>query len=270
MVAAKVAQPPVAAAVVDAPKEVCDGSLAALGPGLSASRVALADKPVAGTPCLDVVRADLARYRLRVLTQARDGTPRTAPGWRDTFELAAVTNAGMFHDTGRPVGLLVENGFAVGTDNARLGGVLAFDPRSPDDPPALITGRDCDGFDLAALRERYRSLVQASRLLGCDGAPLHWADTKHYSASVIALDRAGRVVFVHARAALTMTELARELGSLDLAGALFLEGGPEASLVARGSWGSLERMGSYETAFWENDDNRDFWKLPNVIALEAR
>ena len=120
------------------------------------------------------------------------------------------------------------------------------------------------------LRKRYRSIVQSPRLLGCAGEALPWLDKKQYSAAAIGLDRAGRLVFIHARAALTMAELSQTLAGLDLAGALFLEGGPEASLVVRGSEGELLRMGSYETNFVENDANQAFWWLPNIIGLEAR
>ena len=264
---------PAPAVAAQPARDPCSREPVALAPGLFASHAPLGATPLAGgPPCLDVVRGELSRYRLRVLTQTRDGTARTAPVWRDAFDLAAVINAGMFHESGAPVGLIVENDIAVGADNPKFGGVLAFDPRSPDDPPAVITGRDCDGFDLAALRQRYRSLVESPRLLGCDGTALPWSDAKHYSAAAIGLDRTGRVVLVHARAALTMTELSRALASpdLDLAGALFLEGGPEASLLARGPFGELARVGSYETGFLEADTNHDFWKLPNVIALEAR
>ncbi|HTR51840.1 MAG TPA: phosphodiester glycosidase family protein [Kofleriaceae bacterium] len=261
------------AAAAPAHAEPCSKQLVALGPGLFASREPIDAKPATGDgACLDIVRAELASYRLRVLTASRDGHARTAPDWRDTFDLAAVINAGMFHDTGAPVGLLVENGIAVGSDNASFGGVLAFDPRSPDDPPVAIAGRGCRGFDLADLRERYRSLVQSSRLLGCDGTALRWKDRKQYSAAAIGVDRSGRVVLLHARSAVTMTELSRVLASpeLDLAGAIFLEGGPEASLLVRGRFGSIARVGSYETNFREDDTNQDFWQLPNVIALEPR
>jgi hypothetical protein len=247
----------------------CPAAPTELGPGLTAARVELAGAPGA---CLDVVRADPARFKLRVLTAARDGSSHPAPAWRETFHLAAVINAGMFHADGTPVGLIVENGVAVGGDNKKFFGVLAFDPRSPDDPPAVLTGRDCPGFDLAALRKHYLSLVEDQRLLGCDGAALPWGDPKRYSAAAIGLDRSGRIVLLHARTAVTMTELSRALATkeLDLAGALFLEGGPEASLVAKGEAGELSRVGSYETGFLENDNNRAFWWLPVVLALEPR
>jgi hypothetical protein len=264
------------AAAVDGPASGAPCPVAAgaatLGPGLTVERWPIAATPAAGGPaCVDVVRADLARYALRALSASgpRADAP-TAPAWRDESHLAAVTNAGMFHDDGAPVGLIVAAGTVRGADNPKMSGFLAWDPVSPSDPPVLVAGRNCAGFDLAALRRRYRSLVQSYRFLGCDGAALPWQDPKQYSAAGIGVDRAGRVVFLHARAAVTMAELAKALASHDLAGALFLEGGPEASLVARGPSGSLERVGSYETGFFEDDSNHRFWALPNVIGLLAR
>jgi hypothetical protein len=249
----------------------CPSDAIQLGEGLTHERRALGAIPAAGLePCFDVVRADVARFHLRLLTKAQDGASQPAPQWREHYNLVAVTNAGMFHEQGNPVGLLVQDGTALSKDNPAYGGYLAFDPVAASDTPAIITGRDCPGFDLAALRSRYRSLLQANRLVGCTGEPLAWADPKQYSASAIGLDRAGHVVFIHARAAVRMTELARAVATLGVSGALFLEGGPEASLVVRGDTGELARVGSYESGFVENDENQSFWWLPNVIGLEAK
>ncbi len=251
------------------PKSPCVTDAVKLGPGLRSEQLAVAAKPAAGAPCIDVVRADLAHHRLRILTAARDGASRPATAWREAFHLTAVINAGMFHSDGTPVGLLVEDGVALSSDNKTYLGYVAFDPIATSDPPVLLTGRDCPRFSLDDLRDRYRSILQAPRLLGCASEPLPWQDKKHYSAAALGLDRQGRVVLVHARAAFTMTELANALGDLNLAGALFLEGGPEASLVVRGADGELARVGSYETGFVDNDTNQSFWWLPNVIGLEA-
>lgn len=232
-------------------------------PGLLIEQWPIAATPAAGDPRIDVVRADLAVHALRVYS---DPKGRTADVWRDRESLAAVINAGMFHEGGAPVGLIVDRGRERGEDNPKFGGVLAWDPVDPRDAAATITARQCAGFDLAALRKRYRSLIQSYRLLDCDGHALPWKDPKQYSSAAIGVDRAGRVVLLHARGAVTMAELSVALAGHDLAGALFLEGGPEATLVA----GSLSRVGSYETGFMENDDNHDQWALPNVIGLRPR
>lgn len=247
----------------------CPTAPVQLGDGLTHERQPLGVPPAAGVePCFDVVRADVARYHLRLLTKAQDGASQPAPQWRERYKLTAVTNAGMFHAGGAPVSLIVQDGTPLSKDNKRYGGYLAFDPIADGAPPILLTGRDCKDFDLATLRTRYRSILQSNRLLGCSGEALRWIDAKQYSAAAIGIDRAGRLVFIHARAAVTMSDLARAVASLGMAGALFLEGGPEASLVVRGDKGELARVGSYETGFVENDENKSFWWLPNVLALE--
>ena len=83
-----------------------------------------------------------------------------------------------FHADNGPVGLLVADGTAHGHESHKMGGYLAWDPRSPADPPIAIAGRDCPGFDLEGLRARYRSIVQSYRLLGCDGEATPWKDPK--------------------------------------------------------------------------------------------
>ena len=262
------ARPPVPSSAL-AP---CPVERASLGPGLTVERWPIAATPAAGgPPCVDVLRADPATFALRVLSQATDDpTPRSAAAWRDAFHLTAVTNAGMFHASGKPVGLIIADGVVRSDDNTKMSGYLAWDPVTAADPAVTIIGRDCPGFDLASLRARYHSIVQSYRMLGCVGQALPWKDPKQYSAAALGLDRSGRLVFLHARSAVTMAELSAALGAHDLAGALFLEGGPEASLVARGPDGEISRVGSYETNFVENDGNQAFWNLPNVIALLPR
>ncbi len=252
------------------PPDPCALEPHVLPAGITATRVALGvASATGGVACLDVVHVDLARYRVRVLSAARDGSAHPAPAWRETFHLTAVINAGMFHDDGTPVGRIVEDGHPLAPDNPKYPGVLAFDPRSPGDPPALVTGRDCAGYDLPAIEHRYRSLIQAPRLLGCDGAALPWADPKRYSAAAIGLGRDGSLVLLHARSAVTMNDLAVAIAHQGLAGALFLEGGPEASLLVDGD-PPLARIGSFETGFVENDGNQAFWWLPNVIGIAPR
>lgn len=242
-----------------------------LGPGLEVERWHIDAKPATTTsaPCVDVVRADATRFTLKILSPD-DATDHNARDWLARFHLSAVTNAGMFHASGAPVGMVVADGTARSDDNSKMSGYLAWDPVDANDPPITIAGRDCQGFDLAKLRTRYHSIVQSYRMLGCDGAALPWKDPKQYSAAAIGIDRARRIVFLHARAAVTMAELSQELASHDLVGALFLEGGPEASLVAKGTDGELAVVGSYETNFVENDNNTAFWALPNVIGLLPR
>jgi Phosphodiester glycosidase len=260
-----------ARAAGDAP---CDGQPVPLARGVTAERWRVAGDPALPdrAPCVDLVRVDLARYQLRILAAARDGGARPAPKWADDFALIAAINLSMFGDDGAPVALAVDGrGPLHERDNKQFGGFLAFDPVDPHDAPAVVAGRDCPGFDLGALRRRYRALVQSYRLLDCDGGAIAWKDAKSYSAAAVGVDRAGRLVLVHVRAPFTMRALSAALAEPDLAlaGAIFVEGGPEASLVVHGDR-TLERVGSFETGFVETDDNHRFWDLPNVIGVIPR
>lgn len=251
----------------------CDGIPRSLGPGLTHERWQVDATPaIAVTPCVDVVRADLRHHALRLVIASRDGDARPAPSWLEDLALVAAVNAGMFHEGGTSVGLLIDGDHDDNRrDNQKLGGYLAFGPHDPAAAPVVIAGRDCPGFDLDALRAAYRSVTQSYRLLGCGGEALPWADPKHYSAAAIGLDRDGRVVLLHARAPFLMRDLSRALArpELGLTGALFVEGGPEATVAVDGATGRLLRVGSYETGFLEDDGNDRPWALPNLIALTA-
>ena len=51
---------------------------------------------------------------------------------------------------------------------------------------------------------------------------------------------------------------------------MYLEGGPEASFYLSHNELMIEKMGSYETGFNENDDNNEFWQIPNVIGITKK
>jgi hypothetical protein len=248
----------------------CPAAARGLGPGITHERIAIAgDSPIAvSDDCLDVVRIDLGGHRLRILSALHAGGARPMAAWLADERLIAGINAGMFHDSLTSVGMLVTPGAENNpADNKAFGGFLAFDPVDPATPPVVVAGRDCPGFDLDALRARYRSIAQSYRLVGCEGEALAWKDPKAYSAAAIGVDRAGRVVLLHARAPHRMRDVSATAAGLDLAGAIFVEGGPEATLVVSARDGSVARVGSYETNFNENDANHAQWDLPNVIGI---
>src|SRR5947208_478244 len=77
----------------------CSAEPHTFAPGITATRIALGvDAATGGPACADLVHIDLARFRARLLTATHEGAAHPAPAWRETFHLAAVINAGMFHD----------------------------------------------------------------------------------------------------------------------------------------------------------------------------
>ncbi len=77
---------------------------------------------------------------------------------------------------------------------------------------------------------------------------------------------------IHSRSPWAMhdfVEMVSEL-NLNLLGLIYLEGGPEASLYVNGFTEKHSLIGSYETGFFESDDNDRFWPIPNVIGVRVR
>lgn len=195
------------------------------------------------------------------------------PEWGAQTGAVGLVNASMYQEDDHSTGLFVSRGEVMtDADTRAMGGFLAFDPVDPSDKPVVMEGRDCPGFDLARLRERYRSVVQNYRLLDCQSEPIAWQDEKVYSAAAIGLDRGGNIVFVVSRPPYNMTEFAKILAdpAVGLVAGLYVEGGPEASLWAQVGQRAIREIGSYESGFQEDDANAQFWRLPNVLGIGAK
>src|SRR5262249_10602392 len=165
----------------------------------------------------------------------------------------------------RSIGLLVANSSVNrDRDNERLGAFLAFDPIDEKDAPVVLTGRDCAGFDLPALRRRYPSIVQNYPLLDCDGQPGAWRDARSFSAAAVGLDAEGRPVFVHARAPAQMSAFADLLARRGLRAAMYVEGGPQASLYVRDGDVEVAEMGTGLLP------NSSFFQIPSVLGFRPR
>ncbi len=219
-----------------------------------------------------IVRVDLARYRFRFLSESHEGTRRPLPQWVRDESLAGGINAGMFLPDGRSVGFLMQGGEV--RSNRRPGtfdGAIAFDPRRGGAPLA-ISGPGCR-TNLAGLRASHSSVLMARKLMiDCAGNARPWPNNRRYSAAAFGMDDQGRAVLVHVRTPYRMGNLSRMLAApeLGLRGLVYMEGGPEASLVVRDGSTRVSETGSWEDGFNPNDDNREYWDLPNVIAFERR
>ncbi|MEM9188363.1 MAG: phosphodiester glycosidase family protein [Myxococcota bacterium] len=228
-------------------------------------RVEGPESPVGvGDGTITVVRLDPAQVRPMLLTR-EDGPPRPLPEWVRDESLIAGINASMFLPDGRSTGLLIDEGAMNNRrDNSRFGGFFSF-----RDGETRFSGRGCAGFDLPSLR-RSPNLLQNYRMFGCRGQPIRWADDKHYSVAAFGGDRSGRILLIHSRTPYRVRDLNRMLARAELGirHLHFVEGGPEASLIVTRP--EVQEVGSYETDFNENDDNRRFWDLPNVLGFVAR
>jgi hypothetical protein len=242
-----------------------------LEPGLDVGEFKAPQPSTLGDSQITAVRVDPARFKVDVLSVI--GLNRkaglTADAWIKGYQLVAVTNAGMFETDQRTT-----------TGYARVGkttlnpswkptyqSFLALDPDDPKLPAATILDTECD--DVKALEKHYRVVVQSLRMVDCKGNNRWAKQPRTWSTAAVAIDSQGRVLLIHSRSPWPVHDFIENLLALPLGirRAMYLEGGPEASLGLQAAGVSFLKVGSYETGFNENDDNHAAWVLPNVIAV---
>lgn len=224
-----------------------------------------------GDAIATIARFDLRRLRLTFLTQ-RDGASRPLDRWVHDHHLVAGINAGMFLPSGRPCGFVQLRGEVLNDRRpSRWQAVVAFDPLGERSAMA-VSGPGCGPGTLDTLRAQYGSVLQSNRvLIDCEGRPTDWR-TNRYSSAALGVDREGRAVMIHVRTPYRMQVLSRMLAapSLGVRGLVYMEGGPEASLVVEAGRERVRVMGSWEDGFHEADDLQQMWDLPNVVGVERR
>jgi hypothetical protein len=257
-----------------APPEPTASGWQAAAPGLEVGRFRAPRPSAVGDSMVTVVRVDPKLYDLRLLSAKlrRLSQNPTAEEWVRDHGVLAVINASMFQgDHQTSVGYMRDGD---GINNGRWNkdnAVFAAGPRDPSLPAAQILDRKCQ--DTAALAARYRVLVQNIRMLDCGGRNTWAPQERRWSTASVGTDQAGRVLFIHARSPWSTHDFIDILRALplDLVRLMYVEGGPEASLYLKVEGKVLvAEMGSFETGFREDDENRVFWPLPNVLAVAPR
>lgn len=246
----------------------------AVAPGLEVGRFPAPVKASVGDSTVTAVRVDPARYEFRLLSAKLLGLPQglTAPEWAERHAVQGVINASMFQaDHLTSVGLMRDG---EGVNNGRWNkdnAVFAAEPVSPGVPAARILDRRCEDWE--PLSKQYRVLVQNIRMIDCAGKNAWARQPRKWSTACVGTDREGRVLLLHVRSAYTTHDLVDALLALPLGltRLMYVEGGPEASLYVKlGDRVAVAEMGSFETGFFEKDENRVFWPLPNVIGFMPR
>lgn len=243
-----------------------------LEPGLELGAFTAFMPSTVGDSTVTVLRIDPTVFSLKLLSQKHLGLPQplTINEWVREHKLVAAINAGMFKPDGGTVGYSrVESTTLNPRRKANYGAYLALDPKDPAAklPAAAILDGECE--DVSRLEGQYRQVLQSMRMISCRGANLWRQSPRIWSTAALAIDSNGKVLFIIARSPWDVHDFIKILQRLPLgiARAMYLEGGPEASLAVAAGDVNLTRVGSFETGFNENDDNAHAWALPNVIGV---
>ena len=243
-----------------------------LEPGLDFAELEGPKNPI-GDGRIRVLRVDPRMLDVELSSAAfsKGAKAQSAKAWCAETGCIAAINASMFLDDNKTsVGLMKTRAHVNHARRSKDNAILALDPDDRAQPPARLIDPSCD--DAPAVEKRYGTLVQSIRMISCDRKN-RWAPSeKKWSTTAIGVDGAGRLLFIHARSPWPVHALADALIAvpIDLRGAMYTEGGPEAQLYVRAKNFEREFVGSYETGFVENDDNHEGWAIPNVIAVFRR
>ena len=230
-------------------------------------------KSTHGDSLIRVLRIDPRRFALRLLGVLA-GDHETPLGMKDGARskgLVAAINAGMYQaDHRTSVSYMRTRGRLINPRITKDNTFVVFDRRRGQGPMASLVDRQCD--DLDAWMENYGTVIQGIRMVSCKGRNVWAQQPKKWSTAALAVDDAGRVLFIHVRSPYSVHDLIDMLMALPLSisRAMYLEGGPEAQLSVRSGEAEADLVGSYETSFFESDLNRESWAVPNVIGVVRR
>ncbi|QWX83365.1 phosphodiester glycosidase family protein [Cellulophaga sp. HaHaR_3_176] len=196
---------------------------------------------------------------------------RTAANWAKEKNQIAVINAGMYmRDYATNLGYMKNFDFV---NNNRLNSdntIAAFNRKNDSVPEFQIIDLKCQNWE--SLKNQYNSFTQSIRMMDCNQTNRWGQQSKKWSMVVIGKDKQGNALFIFVRSPYSVHDFIDILSksSLDLYNLMYLEGGPEASFYLNHNGTTVEKMGSYETDFNENDDNNQYWGIPNVIGISKK
>jgi len=217
-----------------------------------------------------ILKVDPEIYAFKLLSASEHRTkPRTAREWAEEFGLLAVINAGMYREDHKTsTGYMknfnhTNNGYI----NPKFGAFMAFNPINSRVPNVQIIDRY--NQDWKKLIKQYDTVIQNYRMISLKGNNVWKKSKKIYSTACVGIDKDGHVLFMHSRSPFSVHDFNYILLRLPLTikNAMYVEGGPEASLYVKAGGKEHEWVGSYETNFAEHDDNRSAWLIPNVIEV---
>jgi hypothetical protein len=204
-----------------------------------------------------------------------DSTQKTIKQWCDTMGLIAAINAGMYslkdHISG--TGYMqtydhINNPVFKESFNA----LAVFNPKNNSVPAFQIV--DMVNQDWKTIKEDYYSCFQSIRMIDNLHQGIFWKKKPLLSCSmsVLAMDKSGNVLFLFSRSPYNANEYINFMLSspLNIQTAMYLEGGPEASLYVKSDTTEIIKFGSYVSYSCPNDDNLELRKMPNILGIEKK
>jgi hypothetical protein len=230
-------------------------------------------KSFIGDSKISILRMDPKQFRFDLFAATQyDSMPRDLHAWSDTFDLMVAFNAGMYN-LARPLqsraylksGQHFNNSKLL--DNFNL--MLALGPK-PNSQRNNIEVLDLTCANWAQEQQNFSGFAQGLRMIDCNGNPMFWQKkVQSCSMLVAAEDEKGWFYLIFTRSPYTHNQMISFMTGMPygLHDAIYLEGGPETSLLIDVNGHCIEKVGSWVSTTWERNDNNHFWRLPNIVGV---
>lgn len=226
-------------------------------------------KPGAGSNKVLVLRIDPQQFTFRLMAASEHaGRKLNIKEWCEHYQLLGAFNAGMYAKDGfTSVGFMKNFKHVNNGRLNRYNAVLAFNPVDASVPEIQVIDRECQDF--AGLRGKYQTFVQSIRMVSCLQQNVWSPQAEGWSTLAIGMDKSNRVLVIFCQQPMPVHDLINILLKLPLSlhNAMYLEGGPQASLYLATSDGPIERHGSWQASGDGSNHIQVSWPIPNVIGI---
>jgi hypothetical protein len=246
-----------------------------LAPGMEYKEMAAPLKSYIGDSQLSILRFDPKKVGADFyMATEKKIKPLNAYQWADSFRLNVVFNASMY-ELSKPLqsrGFLKARGHANNPEfRENYRSAIVTNPKDTSEGRIQIVDLTCESW--TRVQKDYDGIAQGLRMITCNGAAMAW-NKRNQSCSmmVAAQDSKGWFYLIFCRSPYTHNQMIRFMKDMPygLTNAIYLEGGPETSLLIDVNGHCIEKVGSYVSSTYERDDNMNFWKLPNVIGVRKK
>ena len=226
-----------------------------------------------GDSKIRILRIDPEHYELKLLNASvsSKGRSLTARQWCRQNGLVAAINASMFQADYKTSVSFMRTRTHV--NNPRISKdmtILAFDRLGTGAPEVKIIDRQCEDFKI--WKNKYGTLVQSIRMISCKGKNVWRQQAKKWSTVAIGMDKADRVLFIHVGSPYSTHDLINILQKLplDIARAMYTEGGSQAQLYIKTGAHEYEFVGHSEIDFSNKANSLFSWPIPNAVGVSLK
>jgi len=219
---------------------------------------------------ISLIKIDPKYYSFKLLCASEKNRLRmTARQWCQKHNLISAINAGMFQTDGITNVGYMKNFNHINSPrlNTTYKAVLAFNPVDATVPEIRIIDLKCHDFE--RLKDKYQTLIQGIRMTSCSQENVWEKQNKMWNIAAFGMDKSGNGLFMFTESRYSVHNFINILLSLrvSLYNAMYLEGGPEATLYFSATGVEFEKIGSHETDLNESGFPRMARPLPNVIGI---